>query len=95
MQTNAFISMPKYNNLQTPNRNNQTLSFKMEPVKVPPEYADRAKLLVDTFATALKDCDTSLFLTTNRKAARDKIPVDIVKAAAEQAQSGKKLLIFG
>ena len=86
--------MLQYNNLQTIKRNNQAVSFKMETVKVPPEYTDRAKLLVKTFKDAIEDCDTGLFQMTSRKAARDKVPLAIVDAAMEQAQSGKKLLIY-
>lgn len=81
-----------------PLRNNdkqQAVSFKAAiAVKVPPEYVDRAKSLVKTFKYAIEDCDTGLFQMTNRKAARDKVPVEIVKAAVEQAQSGKQLLFY-
>jgi len=74
--------------------NQQAVSFQMAPVKVPPEFKSKANTLLETFTAALNDCDIGLFQMTSRKAARENVPVNIVKAAAEQAQSGKELLIY-
>ena len=97
MKTNPVLGISQPLNNSQPLRkdnNQQAVSFKMAPVKVPTEFKSKANTLLETFNAAFKDCDIGLIEATKRKAARDKVPTTIVSAAIEQAQSGKQLLVY-